>query len=87
VIWAISNVAFLPAHPLAVALPQVIDEKKNERRRRGNPETQTSDAKFDERFKFGFGHTGGAAKVGSQIRGNLNGLHPRFQYNHSCNLR
>eukprot|EP00884_Botryococcus_braunii_P005987 jgi/Botrbrau1/1538/Bobra.0107s0026.1 len=42
--------------------PEIIDEKKNERRRRGNPETQTSDAKFDERFKFGFGQTGGAAK-------------------------
>ena len=29
------------------------DDKLQERRKRGNPETQTSDARFDERFKLG----------------------------------
>lgn len=28
-------------------------EKKSEQKRRGNKETQTSDAKFDEQFKLG----------------------------------
>ncbi|KAK9819696.1 hypothetical protein WJX72_001330 [[Myrmecia] bisecta] len=35
--------------------PDVKEEKKAERRRRGDPDTQTSDARFDERFKLGFG--------------------------------
>ncbi len=34
------------------ACPQA--EKREERRRRGNPDTQTSDARFDE--QFGFAH-------------------------------
>ncbi len=33
-------------------------EKRAEQRARGNPDTQTSDAKFDERFKLGYGLTG-----------------------------
>ena len=37
-------------------------EKKMEQKRRGNKDTQTSDAKFDEQFKLGHQM---AAKVGS----------------------
>ena len=33
-------------------------EKRAERKARGDAATQTSDAKFDERFKFGYGLTG-----------------------------
>jgi hypothetical protein len=35
--------------------PQRAAEERLERRRRGNPATQTSDAKFDQRFRFGAG--------------------------------
>jgi hypothetical protein len=35
--------------------PQRAAEERLERRRRGNPATQTSDARFDQRFRFGAG--------------------------------
>ncbi|GAB4813031.1 hypothetical protein N2152v2_000077 [Parachlorella kessleri] len=38
--------------------PEAEAEKRAERKARGNADTQTSDAKFDERFKFGYGLTG-----------------------------
>lgn len=37
-------------------------EARKEARRRGNAETQTSDARFDERFQLGHGLTGAAAQ-------------------------
>ena len=47
-------------HALIANLLQA--EKKMEQKRRGNKDTQTSDAKFDEQFKLGHQM---AAKVGS----------------------
>ncbi|GAX73627.1 hypothetical protein CEUSTIGMA_g1078.t1 [Chlamydomonas eustigma] len=38
--------------------PDVVAEKKDEARRRGKEDLYTTDAKFDERFKMGYGLTG-----------------------------
>ena len=43
---------------MTAAANQVVEEAKVEARRRGNAETQTSDARFDERFQLGYGLTG-----------------------------
>ncbi len=37
---------------------QVVEEARAEARRRGDAATQTSDARFDERFQLGYGLTG-----------------------------
>lgn len=47
---------YVQAPCAAAGWPQA--EKRAERQRRGNPETQTSDARFDEQFRFGHGVTG-----------------------------
>lgn len=44
---------------------QVAEEARKEARRRGDEKTQTSDARFDERFQFGYG-LGGARNSASQ---------------------
>ena len=44
---------------------QVAEEARKEARRRGDEKTQTSDARFDERFQFGYG-LGGAKNSASQ---------------------
>lgn len=38
-------------------------EKRDEMRRRGKEETLTSDAKFDERFKMGYGLGGDRVRL------------------------
>ena len=43
---------------MTAAPVKVVEEAKAEARRRGNTETQTSDARFDERFQLGYGLTG-----------------------------
>ena len=41
---------------------QKLEEAKREARRRGDKKTQTSDAKFDEKFQVGHGLSGNANK-------------------------
>ena len=41
---------------------QKLEEAKREARRRGDKNTQTSDAKFDEKFQVGHGLSGEASK-------------------------
>ena len=41
---------------------QKLEEAKREARRRGDQKTQTSDAKFDEKFQVGHGLSGEANK-------------------------
>lgn len=53
-------------------LASVQADEAAERRKRGNPETQTSDAHFDERFKFahamqGKGNTPWYAAAGTRL--------------------
>mmetsp|Transcript_2545 Transcript_2545/g.5675 ORF Transcript_2545/g.5675 Transcript_2545/m.5675 type:complete len:401 (-) Transcript_2545:444-1646(-) len=40
--------------------PDVEKQKREELRKRGNPDTYTTDAKFDERFQLGYGLVGGS---------------------------
>ena len=47
---------------IAVLTAQKLDEAKREARRRGDKKTQTSDAKFDEKFQVGHGISGEANK-------------------------
>jgi hypothetical protein len=51
------------------ARPQVREEKRQEKRRRGDEATQTSDARFDERFALAHGLTGRAAQPWYSRRG------------------
>ncbi|KAL3149395.1 hypothetical protein ABBQ32_002192 [Trebouxia sp. C0010 RCD-2024] len=49
----LKHINFWHEDELKMAHPEVQAEKKSEQKRRGNKETQTSDAKFDEQFKLG----------------------------------
>ena len=53
----------VPAASMLYFLPaQKLEEAKREARRRGDKKTQTSDAKFDEKFQVGHGISGEANK-------------------------
>ena len=52
-----------------VLCPQVQEEKRQEKRRRGDEATQTSDARFDERFALAHGLIGRAAQPWYARRG------------------
>jgi len=58
-----------PAGSACRARPQVREEKRQEKRRRGDEATQTSDARFDERFALAHGLTGRAAQPWYSRRG------------------
>lgn len=49
----LKHINFWHEDELKMAHPEVQAEKKMEQKRRGNKDTQTSDAKFDEQFKLG----------------------------------
>ncbi|KAA6427499.1 MAG: hypothetical protein FRX49_02162 [Trebouxia sp. A1-2] len=49
----LKHINFWHEDELKMAHPEVQAEKQMERKRRGNKDTQTSDAKFDEQFKLG----------------------------------
>ncbi|CAL8465239.1 g4774 [Coccomyxa elongata] len=61
----LQHINFFEEHEARDAHPEVAEEARKEARRRGDEKTQTSDARFDERFQFGHG-LGGARNSASQ---------------------
>ena len=60
--WASQAVPTALTPMISVLAAQKLEEAKREARRRGDKKTQTSDAKFDEKFQVGHGISGEANK-------------------------
>ncbi|CAK0786631.1 hypothetical protein CVIRNUC_009845 [Coccomyxa viridis] len=58
----LQHINFFAEHEAKEAHPEKLEEAKREARRRGDKKTQTSDAKFDEKFQVGHGISGKANK-------------------------
>ncbi|KAK9826375.1 hypothetical protein WJX81_005215 [Elliptochloris bilobata] len=65
----LQHINFFQEHEARDQHPEVQEEKRQEKRRRGDEATQTSDARFDEGFALAHGLTGRAAQPWYSRRG------------------